>query len=130
MVRSRWRTNPSLLAIPGLILRTATRAPGAMNLGVCHGLFGAKRGILPARRQEEDMTQKIVTNLWFDTEAEQAAEFYCSIFPNSKIVSKAHYTEAAPRKEGMVMVVEWELDGVRFVGINGGPQFKFDEAMS
>jgi predicted 3-demethylubiquinone-9 3-methyltransferase (glyoxalase superfamily) len=72
----------------------------------------------------------ITPNLWFDNQAEEAAEFYCSIFPNSKILSKAHYTEAAPRKEGMVMVVEWELDGVRFVGINGGPQFKFDEAMS
>jgi predicted 3-demethylubiquinone-9 3-methyltransferase (glyoxalase superfamily) len=74
--------------------------------------------------------QKIVTNLWFDTEAEQAAEYYCSIFDNSRIVHVAHYNEAAPRKSGMVMVVEWELDGVRFVGINGGPQFKFDEAIS
>ena len=74
--------------------------------------------------------QKIVTNLWFDTEAEQAAEFYCSIFGNSRIVNKTHYTEAAPRKAGMVMTVEWELEGQHFVGINGGPQFKFDEAMS
>jgi predicted 3-demethylubiquinone-9 3-methyltransferase (glyoxalase superfamily) len=76
------------------------------------------------------MPQKIVTNLWFDTEAEEAAEFYCSIFPNSKIVHVARYPEAGPREEGMVMVVEWELDGLRFVGINGGPEFKFDEAMS
>jgi predicted 3-demethylubiquinone-9 3-methyltransferase (glyoxalase superfamily) len=82
------------------------------------------------QREEPAVSQKIVTNLWFDTEAEEAAKYYCSIFPNSKIVHIAHYTEAAPRKEGMVMVVEWELDGVRFVGINGGPQFKFDEAMS
>jgi predicted 3-demethylubiquinone-9 3-methyltransferase (glyoxalase superfamily) len=76
------------------------------------------------------MQQKIVTNLWFDTEAEEAANFYCSIFKNSKIVNIAHYTEAGPREAGMVMVVEFELDGQRFVGINGGPQFKFDEAMS
>jgi predicted 3-demethylubiquinone-9 3-methyltransferase (glyoxalase superfamily) len=74
--------------------------------------------------------QKIVTNLWFDTEAEEAAEFYTSVFPNSKILSKSHYTENAPREAGMTMTVEWELDGVRFVGINGGPQFSFDEAMS
>jgi predicted 3-demethylubiquinone-9 3-methyltransferase (glyoxalase superfamily) len=74
--------------------------------------------------------QKIVTNLWFDTEAEEAAAFYCSIFGNSRIVSKTHYTEAGPRETGMVMTVEWELEGQRFVGINGGPQFKFDEAMS
>ncbi len=76
------------------------------------------------------MPQKIVTNLWFDTEAEEAAEFYCSIFDNSRIVSKAHYTESSPGETGTVMVVEWELDGQRFVGINGGPQFKFDEAIS
>jgi len=76
------------------------------------------------------MAQKIVTNLWFDTEAEEAAEFYCSIFEDSKIISKLNYNDAVPSKAGTVMVVEWELDGQRFVGINGGPQFKFDEAVS
>lgn len=75
------------------------------------------------------MPQKIVTNLWFDTQAEEAAEFYCSIFKDSKIVSKAHYPETSD-KAGQVVVVEWELEGQRFVGINGGPEFKFDEAMS
>jgi len=74
--------------------------------------------------------QKIVTNLWFDTEAEEAAAYYCSIFPNSRIVSVVNYTEAGPREPGTVMVVEWELDGVRFVGINGGPEFTFSEAIS
>jgi predicted 3-demethylubiquinone-9 3-methyltransferase (glyoxalase superfamily) len=74
--------------------------------------------------------QKIVTNLWFDTEAEEAAQYYTSIFPNSRIVSVIPYTEAGPREAGMVMVVEWELEGQRFVGINGGTQFTFDEAMS
>ena len=73
---------------------------------------------------------KIVPNLWFDTEAEEAAEFYTSVFPNSRIVAKTHYTESAPREAGMVMTVEWELDGQRFVGINGGPEFKFDSAVS
>src|SRR5918998_4652213 len=75
------------------------------------------------------MQQKIVTNLWFDTEAEQAAEFYCSVFPNSRIVSVLHYPEASERA-GSAVTVEWELDGQRFVGINGGPEFKFDEAVS
>jgi predicted 3-demethylubiquinone-9 3-methyltransferase (glyoxalase superfamily) len=76
------------------------------------------------------MQQKIVPNLWFDTEAEEAADFYTSVFDNSRIVNVTHYTESAPREEGMVMTVEFELDGQRFVGINGGPEFKFDEAIS
>ncbi len=76
------------------------------------------------------MKQKIVPNLWFDTEAEEAAEFYTSVFENSRIIGVAHYTEAGPRPAGTVMTVEFELDGQRFVGINGGPQFKFDEAVS
>ncbi len=74
--------------------------------------------------------QKIVTNLWFDTEAEEAAEFYTSLFEDGRIVSTSHYTEAVPDKAGMVLTVEFELQGQRFVGINGGPEFKFDEAIS
>jgi predicted 3-demethylubiquinone-9 3-methyltransferase (glyoxalase superfamily) len=73
---------------------------------------------------------KITPNLWFDTESEEAAEFYTGIFPNSHIVNVTHYTEGAPREAGMVMTVEFELDGQRFVAINGGPEFKFDEAVS
>lgn len=76
------------------------------------------------------MQQKIIPNLWFDTEAEQAAEFYVSIFDNSRIVDISHYNEAGPREAGMVMTVAFELDGQRFVGINGGPEFTFDEAVS
>jgi predicted 3-demethylubiquinone-9 3-methyltransferase (glyoxalase superfamily) len=76
------------------------------------------------------MPQKIVPNLWFDTEAEEAADFYTSVFPNSRVVNVAHYTEAGPRPAGTVMTVEFELDGERFVGINGGPQFNFSEAVS
>jgi predicted 3-demethylubiquinone-9 3-methyltransferase (glyoxalase superfamily) len=76
------------------------------------------------------MKQKIVTNLWFDTEAEEAAEFYTSLFGNSRIVNVSRYPEGAPREAGMVMTVEFELDGQRFVGINGGPEFTFDEAIS
>jgi predicted 3-demethylubiquinone-9 3-methyltransferase (glyoxalase superfamily) len=73
---------------------------------------------------------RIVPNLWFDTEAEEAADFYVSVFDNSRIVNVTHYTEAGPREAGTVMTVEFDLDGHRFVGINGGPQFKFDEAVS
>jgi len=74
--------------------------------------------------------QKIVPNLWFDTQAEDAANHYVSIFENSRIVAIAHYNEAGPREAGTVMTVEFELDGQRFVGINGGPEFTFDEAVS
>jgi len=76
------------------------------------------------------MQQKIVPNLWFDTEAEEAAEFYVSVFKDSKILDVTHYPESGPRETGMVMTVEFELEGQRFVGINGGPEFRFDEAVS
>jgi predicted 3-demethylubiquinone-9 3-methyltransferase (glyoxalase superfamily) len=76
------------------------------------------------------MQQKIVPNLWFDTEAEEAAGFYTSVFKDSRIVNVTHYTDAGPRPAGTVMTVEFELNGQRFLGINGGPQFKFDEAVS
>ncbi|RKS80453.1 putative 3-demethylubiquinone-9 3-methyltransferase (glyoxalase superfamily) [Motilibacter peucedani] len=76
------------------------------------------------------MLGPIIPNLWFDTEAEQAAEFYCSVFPNSRVRSVARYPEGAPGQAGSVMTVEFELDGNRFVGINGGPQFRFSEAVS
>jgi predicted 3-demethylubiquinone-9 3-methyltransferase (glyoxalase superfamily) len=73
---------------------------------------------------------KIIPNLWFDTESEEAAAFYVSAFPNSRIVSVTRYPEDAPREAGMVMTVEFELDGQRFVAINGGPEFTFSEAVS
>lgn len=74
--------------------------------------------------------QKIVTNLWFNTEALEAAEFYCSIFPNSRIVDKLYYNDANPDRIGTVLTVNFELDGQLFTAINGGPEFKFDEAIS
>jgi predicted 3-demethylubiquinone-9 3-methyltransferase (glyoxalase superfamily) len=76
------------------------------------------------------MTQKITPNLWFDTEAEEAAEYYVSVFRDGRILNKSHYTEGAPREAGMVMTVEWEVNGMRFTGINGGPEFKFNESVS
>jgi len=76
------------------------------------------------------MAQKIVPNLWFDTQAEEAANFYLSVFKNSRILSTTRYPEGSPGPVGSVMTVEFELDGQRFVGINGGPQFTFSEAVS
>ena len=76
------------------------------------------------------MQHQLIPNLWFDTQAEEAAEFYASVFENSRIVNTTRYPEGAPREAGMVMTVEFELNGQRFVGINGGPQFTFDEAVS
>jgi predicted 3-demethylubiquinone-9 3-methyltransferase (glyoxalase superfamily) len=73
---------------------------------------------------------KIRPCLWFDTEAEEAAKHYVSIFPNSRIVEVAHYGEAGPREAGTVMTVIWELDGQQFMGLNGGPDFTFNEAIS
>jgi predicted 3-demethylubiquinone-9 3-methyltransferase (glyoxalase superfamily) len=76
------------------------------------------------------MPKKITPSLWFDTEAEEAAAFYTSVFENSRIVNISRYTDAGPRPAGTVMTVDFELDGQRFTAINGGPQFHFDEAIS
>jgi predicted 3-demethylubiquinone-9 3-methyltransferase (glyoxalase superfamily) len=72
----------------------------------------------------------IVPNLWFDTEAEEAAEFYTSLFEDSKIVNVMRYGDAGPRPSGMVMTVTFRLLGQDFTAINGGPEFKFTEAVS
>jgi predicted 3-demethylubiquinone-9 3-methyltransferase (glyoxalase superfamily) len=68
--------------------------------------------------------------LWFDTQAEEAAQFYCSVFPNSRITSTSHYGEAGPRPAGEVLTVEFELDGQPYTALNGGPEFTFSEAVS
>jgi predicted 3-demethylubiquinone-9 3-methyltransferase (glyoxalase superfamily) len=68
--------------------------------------------------------------LWFDTEGEEAARFYTSVFPNSRIVDVARYGEAGPREAGTVMVVSFELDGQAFTALNGGPNYTFSEAVS
>ena len=74
--------------------------------------------------------QKITPFLWFDTESEEAAKFYTSIFPNSRILDISRYGSAGPRPEGMVMTVSFELDGQRFEALNGGTNFTFNEAIS
>ena len=74
--------------------------------------------------------QKITPFLWFDDQAEEAANFYVSIFKNSKIVNIARYGEAGPGSAGTVMTVTFQLEGQEFIALNGGPQFKFTEAIS
>lgn len=84
------------------------------------------------------MTQKITPNLWFDHNAQEAVDFYVSVFPNSKIISSEKYPESTEegladfQKElaGQVLTIEFELDGQHFTAINAGPEFKFTEAVS
>ncbi len=74
--------------------------------------------------------QKITPCLWFDTQAEEAATYYTSLFEDSRITGVTHYGDAGPRPAGMVMTVDFELAGQRFTALNGGPEFTFDEAIS
>ncbi len=74
--------------------------------------------------------QKIKPFLWFDKEAEEAANLYCSIFKNSRILEVARYPEGGPAPAGSVMIVTFQLEGLEFVGLNAGPLFKFTEAIS
>ena len=74
--------------------------------------------------------QSITPCLWFDTEGEEAAEFYTSVFPNSRILEVTRYGSAGPRPEGTAMTVSFELDGKPFLALNGGPEFTFSEAVS
>ena len=76
------------------------------------------------------MKDGLVTCIWFDTEGEEAATFYTSVFPNSKLGKIARYGSAGPREEGTVMTVEFEVMGQQFVALNGGPDFKPNEAIS
>jgi predicted 3-demethylubiquinone-9 3-methyltransferase (glyoxalase superfamily) len=74
--------------------------------------------------------QKITPCLWFDTQGEEAAQFYTSVFPNSRILEVTRFGSAGPAPEGSVMTVSFELEGEEFLALNGGPQFTFDEAIS
>jgi predicted 3-demethylubiquinone-9 3-methyltransferase (glyoxalase superfamily) len=85
----------------------------------------------PAGATRRDVAMHEITPcLWFDTQGEEAARFYTSVFPNSRIVDVTRYGPAGPRPEGTVMTVSFELDGQRFVALNGGPEFSFNEAIS
>jgi predicted 3-demethylubiquinone-9 3-methyltransferase (glyoxalase superfamily) len=74
--------------------------------------------------------QKITTFLWFDNNAEEAVNFYVSVFKNSRILETSRYTDAGPGPAGSIMTISFELDGQQFTALNGGPQFKFTEAIS
>jgi predicted 3-demethylubiquinone-9 3-methyltransferase (glyoxalase superfamily) len=76
------------------------------------------------------MSDKITPCLWFDTEGEEAARFYCSLVPNSRITDTQRYGEAGPGTAGSVMTVGFELDGRPYLALNGGPDFRFNEAVS
>ena len=74
--------------------------------------------------------QKITTFLWFDQQAEEAANFYVSLFQDSKILTVSRYGDAGPGPKGSAMVVEFQLAGTKYQALNGGPHFKFTEAIS
>jgi len=80
--------------------------------------------------EHQAQQQKITTFLWFDGNAEEAAKFYTSVFKNSKINHVVHYGDSGPGKKGSVMIVDFELDGQHYTALNGGPEFKFNEAIS
>lgn len=74
--------------------------------------------------------QRVSTCLWFDDNGEEAANFYVSLFPNSRIISVTRYGEGQPMPKGTAMLVRFELDGTEFAALNGGPHFKLTEAVS
>jgi predicted 3-demethylubiquinone-9 3-methyltransferase (glyoxalase superfamily) len=74
--------------------------------------------------------QKVTPFLWFDNQAEEAMSFYCSIFKNAKPGKVTRYGDAGPGPKGSVMVASFEIEGQQFTALNGGPHFKFNEAIS
>jgi predicted 3-demethylubiquinone-9 3-methyltransferase (glyoxalase superfamily) len=83
-----------------------------------------------AINREGEAMHEITPCLWFDTEGEDAAKLYTSVFPNSKILDVSRYGEGGPRPAGTAMTVSFELEGQKFVALNGGPQYTFTEAVS
>jgi len=94
------------------------------------GRGGTRASVIYAIEKGDTPMQKIVTSLWFDHNAEEAVNLYTSIFPKSNIVNVSRYGDAGPGPKGQVLSMEFELAGQRFIAINGGPQFKFTEAIS
>ena len=91
-----------------------------------------KTGAVATSRGERTQphAQKITTFLWFDDNAEEAVNFYVSVFKKSKVLNTTRYGDAGPGPKGTVMTIAFELDGQEFIALNGGPQFKFTEAIS
>jgi predicted 3-demethylubiquinone-9 3-methyltransferase (glyoxalase superfamily) len=93
----------------------------------------ATQGTAAVRKKDEHTQpsqQKITTFLWFDKNAEEAVNFYVSIFKNSKIRRTVHYGDSGPGPKGSVLTIDFLLDGQEFTALNGGPEFKFNEAIS
>ena len=84
----------------------------------------------PMQSKTQATPQKVTTFLWFNNNGEEAAKFYCSVFKNSKILSIVGHPESVPGPKDTALTVDFELDGQRFTALNGGPQFKFTEAIS
>jgi|SRR5215204_419223 len=80
--------------------------------------------------QTQPITQKITTFLWFDNNAEEAVDFYVSVFKNAKVLTKVPYGEAGPKPRGTIMIIDFELEGQRYTALNAGPEFKFNESIS
>jgi predicted 3-demethylubiquinone-9 3-methyltransferase (glyoxalase superfamily) len=94
------------------------------------GGLGAGPGESEVKSKEENDMQKITPFLWFDGKAEEAMNFYISIFKNSKVVSVTRYGDAGPGPKGTVMAATFQLEGQAFTALNGGPQFTFSPAIS
>src|SRR5262252_7248901 len=111
-----------------------SRRPSSRPPSACASTSSACRGWSTSRKRcppiPEDTMPAITPMLWFDKEAEEAARFYVSVFPNSKITTITRYGEAGPGAKGSVMTVNFELDGEPFTALNGGPLFKFNESVS
>jgi predicted 3-demethylubiquinone-9 3-methyltransferase (glyoxalase superfamily) len=92
----------------------------------------AKSGATAASNDERAQArpQKITTFLWFDSNAEEAVDFYISVFKNSRVIGLSRYGDPGPGPKGSIMTIDFELEGVRYTALNGGPNFKFAEAMS
>ena len=84
----------------------------------------------PGQARTQPTTQKITTFLWFDKNAEEAVNFYVSVFKNAKVLQTVPYGDTGPGPKGSVMTIDFELDGQKFMALNGGPDFKFTEAIS
>jgi predicted 3-demethylubiquinone-9 3-methyltransferase (glyoxalase superfamily) len=106
------------------------RGPVEDPAGATDDFASGVRSHLHHHPEERNVMPQITPCLWFDTEGEAAAELYTSVFPNSRITGIARYGEAGPRDAGTVMTVTFELDGQKFLALNGGPNFTFNEALS
>jgi predicted 3-demethylubiquinone-9 3-methyltransferase (glyoxalase superfamily) len=94
------------------------------------GRLGRLTSDSTTRFRKDETMPKLTPCLWFDTDGEEAAKFYTSVFPNSRIVDILRHGSGGPGPEGTVLTVEFELDGQTFVALNGGPEFTFNEAIS